>query len=78
MADDKNGAASCKFELEVKIKPAKDEKPSGGNGVVIVCILIAALLILWILSPSLRSAQSPAGTDGYPTPAPTYSQPYMP
>ncbi len=78
MADDKNGAASCKFELEVKIKPAKDEKPSGGAAVVVVCILLAALLILWILSPSLWGAQSPTGPGGYPPPVSTFSQYQVP
>lgn len=74
MADDKNGAASLKFELEVKIKPAKDgkdDKPKGGNGVVIVGVIIAILLIFWILMPSLTGAYSPAGTGGYQAPAPT-------
>lgn len=72
MADDKNGAASLKFEVEVKIKPAKEEKPKSGSGVVIVAIIIAALLIFWILLPSLQGAQSPAG-GGYPELAPTYA-----
>jgi hypothetical protein len=72
MADDKGEAASAKFELEVKIKPAKDEKPKAGNGAVFVCIIIGFLLILWILHPSLPSAQNAPGTNEYPSPAPTY------